>query len=178
MLMPLPNFVICMPSNIQEAKALIDYAINVEKHPIAIRYPKAGINDSANDIVVNKPIWRIAKEISDVNVLTFGDSINDCMEICESENIGLINALFIKPIDEEVLFKLNGKKLIIIEEIISHSSLSSYILEKINANSLNINIEIININDYPDIGSREELKKDFNLDKDHIREVIKKLKNK
>ncbi len=178
MLMPLPNFVICMPSNIQEAKALIDYAINVEKHPIAIRYPKAGINDSANDIVVNKPIWRIVKEISDVNVLTFGDSINDCMEICESENIGLINALFIKPINEEVLFKLNGKKLIIIEEIISHSSLSSYILEKINANSLNINIEIININDYPDIGSREELKKDFNLDKDHIREVIKKLKNK
>ena len=178
MLMPLPNFKICMPSNISEAKALIDYAINIEKSPIAIRYPKTEVKENGTELEITKPMWKIVNEISDVNILSYGDTINDCMDLCKSDNIGLINALFIKPIDEEILLKLNNKKLIIIEEVISHASLSSYILEKINEKYLNIIVEAFSINDYPHIGTREELKEDFNIDKKHIKEIINKMKNK
>lgn len=178
MLMPLPNFVICMPSNNKEAKALIEYAIYKEKNPIAIRYPKTGVIENNDDIVINGPEWIILNQISDVNILTYGDTINDCIDLCKEDNLGLINALFIKPIDEAILKSLNNKKLIIIEEVISHSSLSSYILEKINELNLNILIESHNITNYPDIGTREELKEEFKLDKNNIKLIIENIKNK
>ena len=173
MMLPLPNFKIAMPSNNIEAKALIDYAIK-EMSPIAIRYPKCDIEISSGELTIDSPKWLILNEISDVNLLTYGDYVNEFKDFCNEHHIGLINALFIKPLDLEILRSLNNKKVIVLEEVIKNASLSSEILVKINEEKLNIKVEAYNVNDYPDIGTRLELQKDFKVDFDSIKEKILK----
>ena len=173
MMLPLPNFKIAMPSNNIEAKALIDYAIK-EEGPIAIRYPKCDIEISSGELTIDSPKWLILNEISDVNLLTYGDYVNEFKDFCNEHHIGLINALFIKPLDLEILRSLNNKKVIVLEEVIKNASLSSEILVKINEEKLNIKVEAYNVNDYPDIGTRLELQKDFKVDFDSIKEKILK----
>ena len=173
MMLPLPNFKIAMPSNNIEAKALIDYAIK-EEGPIAIRYPKCDIEISTGELTIDSPKWLIVNEISDVNLLTYGEYVNDFKDFCKEHHIGLINALFIKPLDLEVLKSLNNKKVIVLEEVIKNASLSSEILVKINEEKLNIKVEAYSVNDYPDIGTRLELQKDFKVDFDSIKEKLLK----
>ena len=75
MLLSMPNMVIATPSNIDDARQLLDIAVEI-KHPMAIRYPKDNINlniTSNGKIELGK--WQILKPISDVNIITYGDVI-------------------------------------------------------------------------------------------------------
>lgn len=171
MLLSMPNMVIATPSNIDEARQLLDIAVEI-KHPMAIRYPKDNINFN---ITYNDKIefgkWQILKPIDDVNIITYGDVINDIYH--KVNNIGLINAIFVKPIDVECLKLLSGKKIIVIEEVMLDSSLYTMILRY--NNELNLNIEICSYGvdeQFIECGSREEIKKDLNIDIDSI---LKKL---
>lgn len=177
MLLPLFNFEIVMPSNDKEAQALLDYGINKCNHPFALRYPKCNLESSAEDIIIDKPVWKIENEIKDINVLSYGDNIN-YLTALKDENVGIINCMFIKPIDEEVLLSLNNTTIIIVEEVSKNSSLFSYILEKINEKNLNIIVYAFNINEYPKIGSRLELQQDNHLDIESVRNKIKEIRNK
>ena len=177
MLLPLFNFEIVMPSNDKEAQALLDYGINKCKHPFALRYPKCNLATSDDDIIIDKPVWKIENAIKDINVLSYGDNIN-YLKSLKDENVGIINCMFIKPIDEEVLLSLNNTTIIIVEEVSKNSSLFSYILEKINEKNLNIIVYAFNINEYPKIGSRLELQQDNHLDIESVRNKIKEIRNK
>ena len=177
MLLPLFYFEIVMPSNDKEAQALLDYGINKCKHPFALRYPKCNLETSDEDIIIDKPVWKIENEIKDINVLSYGDNIN-YLKSLKDENVGIINCMFIKPIDEEVLLSLNNTAIIIVEEVSKNSSLFSYILEKINEKNLNIIVYAFNINEYPKIGSRLELQQDNHLDIESVRNKIKEIRNK
>ena len=177
MLLPLFNFEIVMPSNDKEAQALLDYGINKCNHPFALRYPKCNLESSDEDIIIDKPVWKIENEIKDINVLSYGDNIN-YLKSLKDENVGIINCMFIKPIDEEVLLSLNNTTIIIVEEVSKNSSLFSYILEKINEKNLNIIVYAFNINEYPKIGSRLELQQDNHLDIESVRNKIKEIRNK
>ena len=177
MLLPLFNFEIVMPSNDKEAQALLDYGINKCNHPFALRYPKCNLESSDEDIIIDKPVWKIENEIKDINILSYGDNIN-YLKSLKDENVGIINCMFIKPIDEEVLLSLNNTTIIIVEEVSKNSSLFSYILEKINEKNLNIIVYAFNINEYPKIGSRLELQQDNHLDIESVRNKIKEIRNK
>ena len=170
----LPNMQIAMASNIEEAKGLLSYAI-AEKHPIAIRFPKCDVLNK--DIVeaeeIKEPKWKIVNEIKDINILTYGDFVNDYIE---EKEYGLINALFIKPLDLDVLQALDGKKLVVVEEVIKSGSLASAILNKISDLGLNITLKSFAIDDcYPYVATRAELIKDFKLDKESILKYIKNI---
>ena len=177
MLAPLFNFEISMPSNDKEAKALLEYGLNKCNHPFALRYPKCNLVTSEEELIIDKPKWLILNDIKDINILSYGDNINYLKDLVD-DNIGLINCLFIKPLDEEILEKLNNTKIIIVEEVVKNSSLYSLILEKINEKNLNIIVYAYNVNDYPSVGTREQLQSDNHLDKDSIKQKIEELRNK
>lgn len=171
MLLSMPNMVIATPSNIDDARQLLDIAVEI-KHPMAIRYPKDNINlniTSNGKIELGK--WQILKPISDVNIITYGDVINDIYH--KVNNIGLINAIFVKPIDIECLKLLSNKKIIVIEEVMLDASLYTMILRYNNELNLNIKICSYGVDEqFIECGSREEIKKDLNIDIDSI---LKKL---
>lgn len=171
----LPNFVIAMPRNILQVEMLLEKAINCN-NPFAIRYPKGKVK-LTNDIITNyKNLgyeWEIIKDISDVNIISYGDSINEIYELVKNKKIGLINALFIKPIDKELIRKLNNTKVIVYEEVCKSGSLGSMIAEFILENKLVIDFKHYALdNVIVEEGNKEELKKKYNLDIEEILESL------
>lgn len=170
MLISMPNMVIASPSNLYEAKRLLEIAIE-EKKPFAIRYPKDNIDLSMqykkHDILFGK--WNIIKDIKEVNIISYGDTINELKEKIDNINVGLINAIFVKPVDIEVLNLLKNKTLIIVEEVMKVGSLASLIMQYNFEYGLNLNIKSYAVDElYLDCGSRKELKKELGIDIDNI----------
>lgn len=169
MLISMPNIVITMPSCICEAKQLLDIAIT-ENNPFVIRYPKDNINSEIcnnNRILFGK--WNIINPISSINIISYGDTINVLKQKLNNQNVGLINAVFIKPVDIDLLQKLKNKKVIIIEEVMKISSLASLIMQYSFEYKLNLDIDSYGIEDiFIGTGKRDEIKKDLGIDIDTI----------
>lgn len=169
----LPNMVITMPKDLNQAKSLIDFALNYDG-PIAIRYPKGNVNIEPlkqENVTLGK--WNIELPLKKTNVITYGDQVDIYKERLLNKSVGLINALFIKPIDLNLLKQLAGKRVIIVEEVIKNGSLASLIMEANNKYNLNIKIESFAIDDiYLDSGTTDELRKELKID---VESVLKNL---
>ena len=170
----LPNIIISEPKDIKEFNALFSIALNTP-HPFVIRYPKDNViyNKDIKDITLGK--WNIEKEIKDRNIISYGPVIDIFKEEIENKylNIGLINALFIKPIDFELLNKLNNTTLYIYEDVVIGGSLSMIIKDYILSNNLNIKVVSYNLKEYPETGTKEELLNKYNLNPIKLLEDIK-----
>ena len=177
MLTPLPNLKICAPSNYEELKYLINGAINSDG-PFYIRYPKAYINNESKLTLNSNDFnykWKIVRNINDINILTYGPVIDEFYEKTSDLNIGIINAIFIKPLDINVLRELNNKTLIIYEEVIKNGSLASLIKEYVIDNSLNIKIISYSLENYVNTGSVSDIKKANGISVDDVLANIKNL---
>jgi 1-deoxy-D-xylulose-5-phosphate synthase len=122
----LPNFTVMAPSNELELARMVVTAADYNEGPIAFRYPRGnGIGiEFPNEI---KPITigkgKIVKQGEDIVLLCYGTLIKECLEadIALKKlgfNITIVDARFVKPLDEEMILKLikNHYILITIEE--------------------------------------------------------------
>lgn len=171
MLSSLPNITIAAPSTLNEFDDLMEIAIN-HQGPFVIRYPKCIINkeDVSNKTILNN--WKIIRPIRDKNIICYGPVVTKFKDLL-SPNIGLINSLFINPIDEEIIKQLDNKTLYIYEDVILNSSLSTKIIEFAYLNKLNINIVRVGIDDFGCDGTLEELHDKYHL---NVEEFIKNIK--
>ncbi len=170
MLLPLPNIVISTPSNVYEAKKLLQMAINIKK-PFVIRYPKDNVDNNLINYDYNIAFgkWIIEKKLNNTNIISYGDTITELKTKINNINVGLINAIFVKPIDLELLMKLKKTKLIIIEEVMKTGSLASIIMQYNYEYNLNIDIISYGINDlFLNCGTRKEIKIELGIDIDSI----------
>lgn len=169
MLLPMPNMVIATPSNLTEAKKLIEMAVKI-KHPFTIRYPKGDVDSSItsdNDVEFGK--WNVLRELTDVNIISYGDTVNELNSKLANKHVGLINALFVKPIDLELLKKLKGTKVIVVEEVMKTCCLATVIMQYNFKYHLDLDIVSYGIDDcYLQCGSRNELKEELGIDVDSI----------
>ena len=181
MLLPIPNLIITMPSCPKEADNLLSLAIN-GKNPFVIRYPKINLKydfTQKEDIIIGS--WKVLRSGEDGVIITYGDFVNSAINVCEKlekDNISLtiINARFLKPIDEKMLTKVLKyyKKVFIYEESIERQSLDSIILFFANKLNTKNDFYIYNVHDkFMFTASREELIKINELDSNSIYEKIK-----
>lgn len=113
MLYTIPNTVITMPSNNEEAKILLNESLN-NHGAFAIRFPKAKISSANNDALSFKfGEWLKVKDAqSDDVIVSFGPIINDLKE--KISNVDIINAIYQKPIlDDNIKRILNYKRIIL-----------------------------------------------------------------
>ena len=113
MLYTIPNTVITMPSNNEEAKILLNESLN-NHGAFAIRFPKAKISSANNDALsFNFGEWLKVKDAkSDDVIVSFGPIINDLKE--KISNVDIINAIYQKPIlDDNIKRILNYKRIIL-----------------------------------------------------------------
>ena len=113
MLYTIPNTVITMPSNNEEAKILLNESLN-NHGAFAIRFPKAKISFANNDALsFNFGEWLKVKDAkSDDVIVSFGPIINDLKE--KISNVDIINAIYQKPIlDDNIKRILNYKRIIL-----------------------------------------------------------------
>ena len=177
-LLPIPNIIIASPKDSVECTNLIKTAIHT-KSPFCIRYSKNRINyikDKPTEIKVGS--WEKITDGDDATLITYGDFVNESLEIIEKLKkdkimLELVNARFIKPIDEEYFQKIINKKktIFVYEESMKIGSLGSY-LSTISEG----NIHVFGIEDlFVKQGKREEILKDLELDKDTIYKKMKKI---
>ncbi len=110
----IPNMVIMAPKDSEELKAMLDFAVKIDK-PVSIRYPKSAcpsISFEANKLELGKS--EVLKQGNDFVVIALGSMVLPCfeaMELLEKEKIfgTLINARFVKPLDN-CLFENITKK--------------------------------------------------------------------
>lgn len=176
MLQTIPNIEIVEPSNPNEAYSLLDYAFN-RSNVVAIRYPKDNYDFDLNDLKLEplKTKWLIEQKGNKKIVISYGRNLNIIKDIVKNEDIMLINARFIKPLDElllDELLKMN-KKIICVEEVTENNSLAQMISFYAVKNKLNIDLDMVNLkDDFIKHGSLSDLRKMYKLDYDSLKELI------
>ena len=122
----LPNFVVMAASDEAELVRMINTSVDINDRPSAFRYPRGnGIGVELPNI--NEKIGigkaRVIFEGKKIALLNFGARLNECIIAKESLakkgiNITLIDARFVKPLDENLIWQISTdhEVLITIEE--------------------------------------------------------------
>lgn len=142
----IPNLVIMAPKDEDELRHMLLTAINMNG-PVAIRYPRG----SGLGVPIDKPLQALsiscAEELNsgtDVVFLAVGSMVEPCQsasKLLASKGIsaGVVNARFIKPLDEQIIRKLSRDVgvIVTVEENTLTGGFGSAVLEYINTQSFN-----------------------------------------
>ena len=173
-----PNLTILAPKDFRELEDMLAFAVNLKK-PVVIRYPRGGEDKEPFEKheTIEEGKAEILKEGNDLSIVTIGKMVAKGMKIAKKLqdkgiNAEVINARFLKPLDEQTIKKSieKNKKVITIEDGTIINGLGTAIKELIVDNHME-DIEI-KAYAYPDRfiqhGSVEELEKIYHLDVDDI----------
>lgn len=135
----IPNIVLMMPKDENEGQHMVYTAIQYDDGPIAMRFPRGnGLGVPMDKQLKKIPIgtWEVLREGTDAAILTFGTTIPMALQAAErlaNEGISVqvVNARFIKPLDEEMLHTLlqQNMPLLTIEEAVLQGGFGSAVLE-------------------------------------------------
>ncbi|MCQ6278033.1 1-deoxy-D-xylulose-5-phosphate synthase [Bacillus sp. EB600] len=138
----IPNIVLMMPKDENEGQHMVYTAINYDDGPIAMRFPRGnGLGVPMDENLHSIPIgtWEVLKEGEDAVILTFGTTIPMAIEAAgklekKGISVKVVNARFLKPLDENMLLKLLKEKMPIltIEEAVLQGGFGSAVLEFAN----------------------------------------------
>ncbi|WP_462420754.1 1-deoxy-D-xylulose-5-phosphate synthase [Salinicoccus sp. Marseille-QA3877] len=175
---PLPNTTLMMPKDEYEAKQMIDLAFSHDG-PIALRYPRGNVK-GVDMTVPREPLeigqWETLQEGSDVHVISFGPTVSlaeEAANALQQKDIeaGVVNARFIKPLDEEYLHKIGhaDTPLIVVEESMLTGGLGSMIATFLSDNHYTNKIKRIGIdNEYIEHGDVNLLLEDIGITAENI----------
>ncbi|MFW5913727.1 MAG: 1-deoxy-D-xylulose-5-phosphate synthase, partial [Bacillota bacterium] len=173
MLAHVPNMTIVHPESPVALKATIDYAL--DKHsggPIAIRFPRKTVPVSVLEEVppvIDGPSWEWVRSGSEGTIIAFGDHVESIMKQLDETglDVSLINARFIKPLDETVLSQVDpSKPLLIHEESTLKGGLGSMVITHLaESGTMPTRIKRLGFDEaYVPQGGRDALLKRYKLD--------------
>jgi len=135
----IPNIVIMMPKDENELRHMMKTALDYNEGPIAYRYPRInGLGVAMDQQLVPIPIgtWEKVREGDNYAILASGPMVQMGMEVAEElkrdgMNVAVINARFMKPLDEQMLLELadKGTRMLVVEEVSQAGSMGSAVLE-------------------------------------------------
>lgn len=181
----IPNMTIMAPKCVSELKSMLTFAVK-QDYPIAIRYPRGGDNCNVNMSSIEnfkRGKWEVLLHGGKIALIATGKMVQNAILVREKlKNIGVdatvINACFIKPIDNALISELVDKNydIVTIEDNLIHGGLGSLVLEYIN--TLDSKPRIINLgfkDEFIPHGTVDILYKLHKLDVDGIFQSILKL---
>ncbi len=176
MLLHMPNMTVLVPSNYDELKSMLNYAINDSCGPVAIRYPKASVSFRKPED--NSPVGlEVLREGKDAIILSCGrmaDTALKSAELLKNQNIDaeVLNLKSVKPLQKDLIAKrLEGKKLIVtLEDNIVSGGMGQYVVSSVGTTVpvLNLGFDTCFIPH----GKQEELFKIYSLDSVSVSETI------
>lgn len=181
---PIPGVVIMAPKDEEEAQKMINTAYQNKDHPYVMRYSKNKVIDTHQhtDETIKLGEWELIKEVEDaaVNVVTYGDNLLAVLEMAETDHlpINIINARFIKPIDEDMLNKMSDKPIIVYETDLMSGSLGSIMSLYYEKNHINVDMSFIGIDDhYVTFGDNESLYKQEHISLNDLKNKIEEIEH-
>ncbi|MEC1374383.1 1-deoxy-D-xylulose-5-phosphate synthase [Heyndrickxia oleronia] len=179
----IPNLVLMMPKDENEGQHMVNTAIQYDDGPIAMRFPRGnGYGVPMDRELRTIPIgtWEILREGKDAAILTFGTTIPMALEAAnllqkQGLSVKVINARFIKPMDENMLHDLFSLNLPIltIEEAVLQGGFGSAVIEYAHDHGFTNTIDRMGIPDqFIEHGSVNQLLQEIGMTTE---EVVKKV---
>ena len=171
----LPNIIIMAPKDEDELQHMLYTSVNYQG-PSAIRYPRGtgvGVELRSHFRILEIGKGEIIFEGSDVAIIAIGNMVYPSIEaagILKKRGIdaAVINARFIKPVDESLIISLANKyhNIITVEEGVLAGGFGSAVLETLERNSLSdVKVKRIGLPDkFIEHGSIKELHNIYGLD--------------
>ena len=177
----MPNMEILAPKCVEDLKPCLNYALNAS-NPVAIRYPKGFYSSEEYALKrLKKGKWNVIQKGKNIAVLAVGKMFELAIKLKEEFNdIEIIEATFVKPLDYEILNHLAREEynIITIEDNQIIGGFGSLVLMYLNKINYKKNIEIIGYNDkFIKQGKIDELMNENNITYEFLKEKILKLKN-
>ncbi|WP_218091311.1 1-deoxy-D-xylulose-5-phosphate synthase [Paenibacillus solanacearum] len=155
----IPNLTLMMPKDENELRHMMKTAVDYNDGPIAVRYPRiSGLGVSMDEPLKSIPIgtWEVLRPGEDAAILAVGPMIPVALEAAElmaKEGVGVrvVNARFIKPMDEAMLLQLAKEDLpmITLEEGAQMGGFGSGVMEFYSSQNLHgMRVKIIGVPDY------------------------------
>ena len=145
----IPNMVIMAPKDENELAHMLNTAVHHTAGPIALRYPRGEVVGVPMDAELKMiPIGRAEllgadAETLDVLLLGIGSGVQACIETVsllrrEGMRVGLINARFVKPLDEDLISQwIRMSRLVVtVEENTVHGGFGGAVLEMMQTHNL------------------------------------------
>ena len=183
MMSNIPNLVYLAPTNKEEYLAMLDWSVEQNSYPVAIRVPfgdvvSTGVEDKTDYSVLNK--FKMIEKGSDVaivalgNFFSLGQKVKQALESVTGIKATLINPCYITGIDEKMLedLKSNHKVVITLEDGVIDGGFG----EKITRFYGNSDMKVLNfgaIKEFTDRVPLEELYERYHLREDLIVQDIK-----
>lgn len=181
-LLMIPNIQILAPKCLEDLPKILEYAIHING-PIAIRYPRGGDKlkiKSINKITTGK--WEMVSNGEKLVILATGKMVQYAIlaknKLENKYNPLIINAVFIKPLDNAFLDKIikEGYNVLTIEDNVKIGGFGEYVNSILIQKGFKKKIKIMGYEDhFIDHASVDELLDLENLGVDAIINEIKKL---
>nr|WP_284446261.1 1-deoxy-D-xylulose-5-phosphate synthase [Paenibacillus hunanensis] len=183
----IPNIVIMMPKDENELRHMMKTALEYNDGPIAYRYPRInGLGVPLDQQLTPIPIgqWEKVREGDNYAILASGPMVQMGVEVAEElkrdgMNVAVVNARFMKPLDEEMLLDLaaHGTRMLVVEEVSQAGSMGSAVLEFYAARGLHdVTVGLMGIPDeFIEHGSIKDQQREAGLTPENIAESLKAL---
>ncbi|MBQ7948928.1 MAG: 1-deoxy-D-xylulose-5-phosphate synthase [Clostridia bacterium] len=179
----IPNLTIATPKDTEELTKLLQFSATYP-HPLAIRYPRAGkvlFAGDGKEISLGK--WEYLHQSADKNakvtVLAAGERcLIIAMKILQNLqaqglDFDVVNARFIKPLDEELLKGLQSKHVVTLEDNMLLGGFGSMVCTWLNARDKDCKVKNFAYRDeFIPQGSIAELQQEFGVNCKEIEEYI------
>ena len=173
----IPNMHIMAPKNKWELSDMIKFAVAFEA-PIAIRYPRGeafdGLKDNREPVEYGKSEWIYEEE--DIVLMAVGSMVKVALEVREQlkdrgYSCSLVNARFVKPIDEEAVRDAcrEHKLIVTMEENVLSGGYGEKVRDYVDA--IGVTTRVLNIaipDEYVEHGNVDLLKQEIGIDADSI----------
>ena len=155
--------------------------------PVSLRYPRGkGVGASMDGELKNLEIGKgeVLQEGSDLAVIAIGSVVNPALTAAkrlseEGFNIKVINARFVKPLDEELILKTAAtiKKIITIEENMLQGGFGSAVLELLAEKSITgVQVKRLGIPDeFVNHATQAQQRQKYNLNEEGIIRAIREM---
>lgn len=179
----IPNMHIMAPKNKWELSDMMKFAYDF-KGPIAVRYPRGeafeGLQEYRTPVEMGKS--EMIYEESGIVLMAVGSMVQTALSVRDSlkeqgRECTLVNARFVKPIDEEMIRNLakNHRLLVTMEENVASGGFGEKVRDLVDREKLGIDVLAVTAPDeYVEHGNVDILKKEIGIDADSIVEKIAK----
>ena len=177
----IPNMTVMAPKNGTELKEMLKFAIDLSA-PVALRYPRGNseLCETCECEEVTYGKSEILKKGSKLALFAVGSMVDEALKLSdmlETEGISptVINARFVKPIDEECIRKIakTHRFIATMEENVRSGGYGDAVLRYINDNKFKVKVHNFALpDDYVEHGNVDILRKETGIDIDSIKEVI------
>jgi 1-deoxy-D-xylulose-5-phosphate synthase len=179
----IPNMTVIAPKNRYELTKAMEYAVEFDG-PIAVKYSRGdafyGLKEQLEPIEYGKS--EMIYEGEEVALLAVGNMVEEACEVYEAlkemgHSITLVNARFVKPIDEEMLGQLAKKHRVVVtlEEQVYNGSYGQAVAAYYMRNGYkDLTVDSIAIEDcFVEHGAVEDLRKLLHIDTESVVNRIK-----